>query len=75
MRAIMIFTGLIFLFGQEPLLFAGRVELTTYYPAPYGEYKSLNATDSTSATTTPLVLTKHLWNTHRSEIRWPCFSG
>ena len=26
--------------------FAGKVELTTYYPAPYGEYKTVKATSS-----------------------------
>ena len=28
----------------SPLAFAGKVELTTYYPAPYGDYKELKAT-------------------------------
>ena len=29
-----------------PNAYAGKVELTTYYPAPYGEYKSLTASKS-----------------------------
>ena len=29
-----------------PSAFAGKVELTTYYPAPYGEYAQLQASDS-----------------------------
>jgi hypothetical protein len=28
--------------------YAGKVELTTYYPAPYGEYKDVSVTDSTN---------------------------
>ena len=32
--------------------FAGKVELTTYYPAPYGEYKELKATDTLTLGTT-----------------------
>lgn len=28
-------------------VFAGKVELTTYYPAPFGEYKELNSTGNT----------------------------
>ncbi len=52
MRSIMILAGLVLLFGQEPLLFAGKVDLTTYYPAPYGEYQELKTTgDAYFATT------------------------
>jgi len=32
--------------------FAGRVDLTTYYPAPYGEYQTLSATGNTYLATT-----------------------
>jgi hypothetical protein len=32
-----------------PSVFAGKVELTTYYPAPYGEYKQLKVTNGTTA--------------------------
>ena len=35
-----LFVGLTF-FVQT--VFAGKMELTTYYPAPYGEYKDLEA--------------------------------
>lgn len=30
---------------MTPAAFAGKVELTTYYPAPYGEYQELNAAE------------------------------
>ena len=33
-------------FVLVPNAYAGRVELTTYYPAPYGEYKDLKASNS-----------------------------
>ena len=29
-----------------PTAYAGKMELTTYYPAPYGEYKNLQASQS-----------------------------
>ncbi|MFA5159584.1 MAG: hypothetical protein WC484_03650, partial [Candidatus Omnitrophota bacterium] len=32
--------------------FAGRVDLTTYYPAPYGEYKNLKSTEGSNFATT-----------------------
>ena len=32
--------------------FAGKVELTTYYPAPYGEYKNLTSTEDAYFATT-----------------------
>ncbi|MFA5159887.1 MAG: hypothetical protein WC484_05210, partial [Candidatus Omnitrophota bacterium] len=35
-----------------PIAFAGRVDLTTYYPAPYGEYKNLKSTESSYFATT-----------------------
>ena len=31
-----------------PTAYAGKVELTTYYPAPYGEYKTLKSTDDST---------------------------
>ena len=33
-------------------LFAGKMELTTYYPSPYGEYKNLTSTEDASFATT-----------------------
>ena len=36
----------------SPDAFAGKVELTTYYPAPYGEYKNLKSTEDASFATT-----------------------
>ncbi|MFA5160267.1 MAG: hypothetical protein WC484_07180 [Candidatus Omnitrophota bacterium] len=35
-----------------PTAFAGRVDLTTYYPAPYGEYKNLKSTEGSNFATT-----------------------
>jgi len=31
--------------------YAGKVELSTYYPAPVGEYKNLNTTENTNLAT------------------------
>jgi hypothetical protein len=39
-------------FFFSSMLYAGKVELTTYYPAPYGEYKNLTTTDNTYLATT-----------------------
>lgn len=36
----------------SPSAFAGKVELTTYYPAPYGEYQELKSTKDASFATT-----------------------
>ena len=51
MRRIAVFalTALIF---SPATLFAGKIELTTYYPAPYGEYKNLTSTQDASFATT-----------------------
>ena len=35
-----------------PTAYAGKMELTTYYPAPYGEYKNLNSTEGANFATT-----------------------
>lgn len=43
---------LIGMFVFTSFAYAGKVELTTYYPAPYGEYKNLNATEDASFATT-----------------------
>ena len=40
--------GVLFLFGSLFAIsgaYAGKVELTTYYPAPYGEYKDITASN------------------------------
>jgi hypothetical protein len=31
---------------MAPAAYAGKVELTTYYPAPYGEYKEIKTTEN-----------------------------
>ena len=57
-------TGLTF-FAQTA--FAGKVELTTYYPAPTGEYKDLSAANSlkvpvkTVGTDTSKVAAGEIW--------------
>jgi hypothetical protein len=35
-----------------PSAFAGRVEVTTYYPSNYGEYKNLKSTEASNFATT-----------------------
>ena len=47
--------------------YAGRVELTTYYPAPTGEYKDVKATNTLKV---PVVVagTKTVANTTPGEI-------
>jgi|GEM_PF-1856248 len=45
---------LVFALILAPSAFAGKVELTTYYPSPYGEYTSLNVGNGTNTyPTTP----------------------
>lgn len=47
-----IFFGVIaLLLVQIPVLKAGKIELTTYYPAPDGDYKSINTTEDTRLAT------------------------
>ena len=36
-----------------PSAYAGKMELTTYYPAPYGEYKEIKTTENAYFATTP----------------------
>jgi|GEM_PF-4585015 len=52
MKKRVIFLGILILF-KIPFLFAAdekKVTLTTYYPAPYGEYKTLKASESITVT-------------------------
>lgn len=35
----------------EPTVFAGKVELTSYYPSPYGEFKNLKSTEDSQLAT------------------------
>ena len=46
MKKTILHTLVILTFIVIPTAFAGRVDLTTYYPAPYGEYKNLKSTES-----------------------------
>ena len=46
MKLRMIVLSLLFLLGQISVIYAREMELTTYYPAPYGEYSTLSATDN-----------------------------
>lgn len=54
-------------FSSLPVLFAGEVELTTYYPAPTGEYSSIQATQTlkvpvkTVGTDTTQVTPGEIW--------------
>jgi hypothetical protein len=45
-----LFLAVSMVFCAAPV-FAGKVELTTYYPAPYGEYKNLSSTEDSSFAT------------------------
>jgi hypothetical protein len=49
-----IVTGVLVLsiIAMAPCAYAGKMELTTFYPAPYGEYTSLKSTDNTYLATT-----------------------
>ena len=57
MRRIALFalTALIF---SPVTLFAGKIELTTYYPAPYGEYRQLQATGADTSNAKIALLAK-----------------
>jgi len=63
-------------------VYAGKAELTTYYPAPYGEYSTLNATNSlivpkkttaerdaiTTSSTPPLTQGMVIFNTSKNQL-------
>jgi len=51
LKNIAICVLVILTFVVIPVAFAGRVELTTYYPAPYGEYKNLKSTEGSNFAT------------------------
>jgi hypothetical protein len=48
MKKAILLVFVIIAFMIIPSSFAGRVELTTYYPSPYGEYKNLNSTEASN---------------------------
>ena len=52
MKKSILFAVVIFVFIIIPTAFAGRVDLTAYYPAPWGEYKNLNSTEGSNFVTT-----------------------
>ncbi len=43
--------AIVLVLTMAPFVYAGKVELTTYYPAPFGEYSELKATGKTAANT------------------------
>jgi hypothetical protein len=43
---------IVLVLAMAPSAYAGKVELTTYYPAPYGEYKELKSTEGAKLATT-----------------------
>ena len=49
LRSVFVFFLVIPMVFFSTAAFAGRVELTTYYPAPHGEYKTLKASESVTA--------------------------
>lgn len=49
MLALCVLFTVTFVFA--PSVYAGKVELTTYYPAPDGNYKTLNSTEDTNLAT------------------------
>ena len=56
MKRCILFVWVILAFMIIPAGYAGKTELTTYYPSPHGEYKQLQANDSSTTPTTPFVL-------------------
>ena len=52
LRFLVPFFWVITLVFSTPSAFAGKVELTTYYPSPMGEYKNLNSTEDSNFATT-----------------------
>ena len=51
MKKYILFALVISAFMIIPAAFAGRVDLTTYYPAPYGKYKNLKSTEGSNFAT------------------------
>ncbi|MFA5167447.1 MAG: hypothetical protein WC530_02815 [Candidatus Omnitrophota bacterium] len=51
MRKSILCALVISVFVVIPTVFAGRVDLTTYYPSPYGEYKNLYSTEASNFAT------------------------
>lgn len=51
-KKIFLFSLVVLICVWAPFVYAGRVELTTYYPSPYGEYKNLSSTEDASFATT-----------------------
>ncbi len=52
MRLIQKTTMIFLILAMTPSAYAGKVELTTYYPAPYGEYKTLSTTENAAFAST-----------------------
>jgi len=62
-----LFVLIVLVLAMAPSAFAGKMELTTYYPAPYGEYKDIKASGSlkvpvkTVGTDTTKVTAGEIW--------------
>lgn len=55
-----------FVLTMAPSIYAGKVELTTYYPAPMGEYQDLKATNSVEVGTPAVPGTFKLVDGHQT---------
>ena len=51
-QKIFLGVSIVLVLAMAPSAFAGKIELTTYYPAPFGEYKNINTTENTNLATT-----------------------
>ena len=45
-KKIFLYGLIVLVLALAPSAYAGKVELTTYYPSPYGEYKNLSTTEN-----------------------------
>ena len=54
MRCMALRLGLLLFLGSSTSLYAGKMELTTYYPAPYGEYSKITVKGKTNDATPAL---------------------
>jgi len=51
-KTTVLFSLIVWVLLTAPSAYAGKVELTTYYPAPMGEYKTLSTTENATFATT-----------------------
>ena len=75
MKKEMLLALAILTFLVIPAAYAGKTELTTYYPAPYGEYKDLQASNKLKVPVKPVngdtnaVIPGEIW------VEGPCPTG